>query len=245
MPALHNPWLIAAWPGMGRVAQTAGEYLAAMLDMQHVGDFPADRFFETTDVAIESGVIRPGPRPRCPVFLWKDPQQRHDLVLLLGEAQPQLGGYQLCEQIVEQAKQWHIARVFTFAAMATQMQPGDAARVFGGVSTEPLLEQLTRYGVLPITGGQIGGMNGLMLVAAQQRNIEAVGLLGELPYFATQVPNPRASSVVLHVFARMLDLKLDLAELDEQAEKVDQQLMQLVEQLRRQAEQEEGFEEDE
>ena len=31
---LHDPWLVAVWPGMGHVAQLAGSYLVQQLDAQ-------------------------------------------------------------------------------------------------------------------------------------------------------------------------------------------------------------------
>ncbi|MFZ9936390.1 MAG: hypothetical protein ACO3JG_04960 [Luteolibacter sp.] len=39
---LHDPWLVAAWPGMGGVAITAGYYLMAKLGMHLLMEFSAD-----------------------------------------------------------------------------------------------------------------------------------------------------------------------------------------------------------
>lgn len=238
MPTLNAPWLVAVWPGMGRVARTAGEYLAAKLHMEGVGDFPSDQFFEMAHVAVDHGLVRAGPRPRCPLFLWRDPHERHDIILLLGEAQPASGGFTLCQQIVEQARRWGVQRVVTFAAMATQMHPTDPARVFAAVTHPPMLEEIEALEVELLDGGQVGGLNGLMIAAAQEQGIEGACLLGELPYYATQVPNPKASRVVLATLAEVLDIEMDFAELDEQAEQIDAQLAELVEQLQRRAEQE-------
>ena len=35
--------MVAVWPGMGQVAISAGYYLMAKLEMEHVADFAADR----------------------------------------------------------------------------------------------------------------------------------------------------------------------------------------------------------
>ncbi|MEX0746235.1 MAG: PAC2 family protein [Phycisphaeraceae bacterium] len=242
MPPLNDPWLIAVWPGMGGVARMAGEYLGTKLDMRLVGEFPSDRFFELDHVTVKQGVTRPGARPRCPLLLWQDPRQQHDIILLLGETQPPIGAYRLCEELTEQARTWGVCRVIAFAAMATQMHPSQSARVFGAVTHEPLLDEIKSFGVEPLEDGQIGGMNGLMLAAAQQQGIESVCLLGEMPYFATQIPNPKASRTALDVFVRMAGIELDFAELDQQAREIDNQLIQLVEQLQRRAEEAETAE---
>ena len=40
-PPLNDPWLIAAWPGMGAVAISACYYLMAKLGMHLLAEFPA------------------------------------------------------------------------------------------------------------------------------------------------------------------------------------------------------------
>jgi hypothetical protein len=52
-----------------------------------------------------------------------------------------------------------------------------------------------------------------------------------LPYFAVSVPNPRAAKAVLERFAALADLKIDLDELERQAQAVEADLLRLMEQL--------------
>lgn len=231
IPKLNDPWLVAAWPGMGRVALTAGEYLAEQLSMPYVGEYPLDRYFEANHLDVKDGLASPGRRPRGLMFAHRHGGGGRDLLLLLGEAQPQTQGYALCQELIEQAQQWGVSRIVAVAAMATQMHPNDAARVFG-VATEPAgLDELKDAGVTPLEEGQISGLNGLTLVAAQQAGLEGICLLGELPYFAAQVPNPKASRAVLGTLAQMIRVELDFENLDQQAERIDRQLVEALKQL--------------
>lgn len=238
LPPLTQPWLVCVWPGMGGVALTAGEHLAEELEMEHVGDFPAGSAFEPTHLLVEDGLARPGQSPRCPVHVWRNPHGGSDLVVLHGEAQPTTGGYDLACRIAQWARELGVVRVVGLAAMASQMHPQRPSRVFGAATTPRLLAELTSLDVHPLEEGQVTGLNGLIVAAGHEEGIEGFCLLGELPYFASQVQNPKASRVVLGVFQELFGVTLDLEALDEAAEEVDRQLAQLLERMQQRGEME-------
>lgn len=97
--------------------------LASKLDMHVLAEFSSHDLFEVESVEVKDGLIRPGRLPRSRVFVRKDPLGRNDLVLFIGEAQPPVGKYAFCRRLIEYARQLGVERVFTFAAMATQMHP--------------------------------------------------------------------------------------------------------------------------
>ena len=80
---LNDPWLIAAWPGMGAVAISAGFYLMAKLGMHLLAEFPAREFFDLECVNVKHGLILTGSLPRSRLFLWQDPRKHHDLIVFL------------------------------------------------------------------------------------------------------------------------------------------------------------------
>src|SRR5688572_2329531 len=110
---LRHPRLVAVWPGMGGVALNAGIYLLAKLDMRVIAEFEASELFDVDHVEVKDGIIQVGRRPRNRFFLWTDPKQQHDLVVFLGEAQPPLGKYPFCRQLMTFAKELGVERVFT------------------------------------------------------------------------------------------------------------------------------------
>ncbi len=124
---LYHPWMVAVWPGMGNVALNAGYYLLAKLEMHLIAEFQANELFDVDHIEVKEGILQSAGRPRNRLFQWTDPAKKHDLVVFLGEAQPPLGKYAFCKQLVAHAQELGVERVFTFAAMATQMHPDHRA----------------------------------------------------------------------------------------------------------------------
>jgi predicted ATP-grasp superfamily ATP-dependent carboligase len=168
--------------------------------------------------------------PQNRFFAWKDPEGRRDLLIFVGEAQPSAARYDFCHRLLDQATEYGISGIVTFAAMATQLHPTHEPRVFGVATRSSALKKLGDD-VEVLEEGQISGLNGVFLAAAAERGFEGFCLLGELPFFAVGVPNPRASQAVLEVFTKVTGTDLDFAPLQEQAEQSEQQLMELLERL--------------
>jgi proteasome assembly chaperone (PAC2) family protein len=227
-PELNHPWLVAVWPGMGQVALNAGVYLLAKLGMNLIAEFEASGLFDVDHVEVKEGIIQPGARPRNRLFAWADPKKKHDLVVFLGEAQPPVGKYAFCRQLIAHACQLGVERVFTFAAMATPMHPEHRSRIFGAATDREGLEELKRLELEILEDGHIGGLNGVLLGAAAEDGLRGSCLLGEMPQIFSQLPFPKASLAILEVFTAITNIDLDLTELSEQAKLMDQKLGELL-----------------
>ncbi len=225
---LNHPFLVAVWPGMGNVALSAGYYLLAKLGMHLIAEYEAHDLFDVDHVEVKDGIIQTGRRPRNRFFLWADPNHQHDIVVFLGEAQPPLGKYLLCRKLMEYAKELGVERVFTFAAMATQMHPEHRGRVFAAATDKESLEELKRLELEVLDDGHIGGLNGVLLGAAAESGMRGACLLGEMPHIFSQLPFPKASLAILEVFTTITRIELDFTELAEQARVMEQQLGQLL-----------------
>lgn len=230
---LHHPWLIAVWPGMGHVALNAGVYLLAKLGMTAVAEYQASDLFDIDHVEVKDGIIQTPRRPRNRFFVWHDPNQKHDLVVFVGEAQPPIGKFPFCRQLITFAKSLGAERVFTFAAMATQMELAAEPRVFAAATTAENLDELLRLELTTLEGGNIGGLNGILLGAADEAGLPGVCLLGEMPHVFAQFPFPKASLAILEAFAPLAGIDLDTAELAEQARAAEQQLGELLDRVER------------
>lgn len=228
LPRLSNPWLAAVWPGMGQVAINAGFYLMAKLGAYVLAEFSAEGLFEVEHVDVEGGLIRAGRLPRSRFFVWNDPARKRDLVIFIGEAQPPAGKYAFCRRLIRFAGELGIQRVFTFAAMATQMRPEQDSRVFGAAIDRESLAELRSLDLEVLEEGRIGGLNGVLLAAAAEARLRGACLLGEMPHFLPQLPYPKASLAVLRTFSALTEIDIDLAELAEQAEAVDEKLGELL-----------------
>jgi hypothetical protein len=210
------------------VALNAGVYLLAKLSMSIIAEFEVEELFDVDHVEVKDGIIQTGRRPRSRMFLWTDPKEKHDLVVFLGEAQPPVGKYTFCRQLLAHARQIGVERIFTFAAMATQMHPEHRSRIFGAATDQESLEELKRLELEVLEDGHIGGLNGVLLGAAAEEGLRGACLLGEMPHIFSQLPFPKASLAILEAFTTMADVDLDLGELSEQARATEQQLGEIL-----------------
>ena len=228
---LEHPWLIAAWPGMGGVAQIACTYLIQKLGATRIARVEPRDAHDVHSIQVRDGIVQPPESPGNVFFGWKNPWGGRDLAVFLGEKQPVQGGHGLCADILEVARRLGVERVVTFAAMGTPIHPQADPRVFAVASDEELLEEVRRADVEVLAEGEISGLNGVFLSAAAAAGVEGVCLLGEFPYFASAIPNPKASSAVLRVFSELSGIEIDLEEIDVQAEVVEQRLIEHLTQL--------------
>ncbi len=235
-PQLDRPWLIAVWPGMGHVALSAGYYLMSKLGMNQFAELSAGELFDVEVAIVKDGLVQKPLRPRSRLFGWKAPPGGRDVIVFIGESQPQLGKLAFCERLIDFARDQGVERLFTFAAMATDMQPGGEARVFAAATQQSLLNAMGQFNVEILEDGHVGGLNGVLLAAAAEKGMPGVCLLGEMPHIFVQLLYPKASLAVLRVFLHMAKIELDLAELAQHSEQTEHRLGQIVAEMRRRLE---------
>jgi hypothetical protein len=154
-------------------------------------------------------------------------------VIFTSDAQPASQGYAFCEELLGTAVELGVRRIVTFAAMATPSHPLAQPRVFAVATHAGLREELRALRVELLGEGEISGLNGVLLAAGAARGIPGACLLGEFPYFASTVPNPKPAASVLRVFSALARLDVDLAEIDAQADIVEDRLLELLDRLQR------------
>jgi proteasome assembly chaperone (PAC2) family protein len=226
-PKLRNPKLIAAWPGMGGVAIIAARYLRERLEAKEFGCVEPYEFFDPNMVSIQDNVVEEPEFPDCKFYSWKR-RGTKNLVIFTGDGQPSMKGYKFANLVLDAAQNLKAKKVFTFAAAPNHVHHAKKPRVLGAVTSPELVLELEEYGVTPINSGSISGMNGLLLGVAQERNMAGVCLLGEIPVYATQIPNPKSSKAILEVVTKMLDLEVDLSGLDDWIKKMDDEMEGII-----------------
>lgn len=232
---LRRPWLVAVWPGMGGVAQIAGTYLVRALDMQPLAELDARPFHATQSIAVKDGLVQPPDRPRSVFYAWRNPGDGRDLIVMLADQQPSIDAARYGEALLDAAAQHGVERVFTFAAMATPAHPSADPRVFAVVTDAAQLADIDRAGVTRLQEGEITGLNGVFVTLAAARGLPGTCLLGEFPFFAATVPNPKASAAVLRVFSELSGIEIGLAELLADARRIEKGLIEHLENLQKAA----------
>jgi len=226
-PKLNEPNLLAAWPGVGNVAIIIATYLTSKLTFKDLAEIDPAYFFDPTGVLVEESIIEEPQFPQSRFYYRKsDKPGGKDLILFLGDDQPATKGYELAHCVLDVALRFHVKRVYTCAAALTRIHHTEMPKVWGVGTNLAMVQELKKLNLKQKGNLQIAGLNGLLLGVAKEREIDGMCLLGEVPMYASRMPNPMAALAVIRVLANMLDLEVDTADLARLAEETREKMKQ-------------------
>ncbi len=223
-PSPKSCFMLASWPGIGDVSLTAAKYLVEKLNAVEIGEIDPVSFFEPVGVTVKDNVVESPRFPESKFYYWRPKRAGRGLVVFIGEEQPVFKGYELVNCVLDVAQKLKVERIYSCAAAVTRVHHSEEMKVWG-VATDPdLIDELSKYNVILRGDLRIAGLNGLILGMAKERGMQGICLLGEVPAYATQIANPKASLAVLGILTKMLGIALDLSELGGLAEQVDEEM---------------------
>jgi len=212
-PKLNSPVMLAAWPGISNVAIIVATYLERKLAFKKLGEVEASYFFDPIGVVVKDNVVEAPQFPHNRFFYWKNEERGRDIILFIAEAQPAAKGYELANCVLDVGLSFGVKRVYTCAAALSRIHHTEQPEVSGVATNQQVTEDFKGYDLMRKGNLQIAGLNGLLLGVAKERGIEGVCLLGEVPVYATKVQNPMAALAVVKVLTKILDIKIDMADL--------------------------------
>ncbi|MGC8849170.1 MAG: PAC2 family protein [Candidatus Bathyarchaeia archaeon] len=219
-PSGSNFKLVAAWPGMGMLATISADYHRKQLDAVYIGELETLH----NSVTFKDGILA--------LTTFKHKIYQADRILIcIGESQPLSTPevYDLAEQLIDFAKRYRVARVYTIAASLSPFT--GEPKVFGVATSEKVVGELETYKVPPVMGeGKITGLNGVLLGVAAKNGLEGVCLLGQIRY--VDIPQARTALNVLKYLVKMLDVTIDLRELEEEAAKIEASIQEAMRSFR-------------
>jgi uncharacterized protein (TIGR00162 family) len=227
-PELKSPNMIAAWPGIGNVSTLVAQYLEKKLVCEKLGIIEASHFFDPIGIVVKNNVVEAPQFPRSEFYYWKNPGEGNDLIIFIGEDQPTSKGYELANCILDVGLSFGVNRVYTCAAALTRIHHAEQPDVWGVASNQKLIDYLNEYNLIQRGNLQIAGLNGLLLGVAKERDIDAICLLGEVPMYANQIPNPVAALSVLGVLTKILGIEIDIIEMEQMAIETKGRMKQLA-----------------
>jgi proteasome assembly chaperone (PAC2) family protein len=231
--------MLCAWSGIANVGLIAVNTMRRFMRAEEFGQIEPYGYFDPTHVVIASGLIEDMRFPTTRFFSHRRPDR--DLVFVVGERQPEdtEKAYEMASEVLEVAERLGCRRVYTSGASVTAIHHTAKSRVWAAPNRRRLIPEIRRYGntvlMSEVDGtegqGSITGLNGLLLGVAQSRDIEAVCLLGEVPYYLQGAPwpCPKASISVLEVLGGLLNISFDLSELRQSAVRVQASIDQILE----------------
>lgn len=228
-PRLNSPNMLSVWPGIGNVALIVANYLKKQLEFKKLAEVEAPHFYNPIGVVVKNSLIEAPQFPQSKFYYWKNPDKSgNDLILFVGDEQPAMRSYELASTVLDVGLRFQVHCFYTCAAALTHIHHTEQSRVWGVATNRSLANQLKSFDLTQGNNMQIAGLNGLLLGVAKERKLSGVCLLGEVPMYATKVPNPMAALSVIEALCMMLDIKIDMAEMEQLATESKEKMKQLV-----------------
>lgn len=225
---LKEPVMVAGWPGMGRVALGAVTYLRKTLEAEPFAYIDTRDFSPPDSVIIHNGLVALPSPPANTFYYVKSPP------LIIFESEAQLSGragVMLIDGILSFAIRMRVRCIYTAAAFPVPRSYREGSTVFAVANEKALCEMLLKHRIKKMEGGQISGLNGLLVGFAREKGISAVCLLATLPYYAISLPNPRASMAIVATLADILNLRVNLKQFDEAINEMDSRMATIEDQM--------------
>lgn len=210
--------LIAGWPGMGNVALGSVDYLRRALKARPFAQIEMSSYTAPEVIVVNDGVTSLPELPKSVFYYTSQPS------LIFFESETQVGGsggVSLMRELLDFSQELNVRKIFTGAAFPVTTTYKEPSIVYGVGNNPELREWLRSFDVEIMDKGQISGLNGLLLGYASQRGIDGVCLLATMPMYAVNLPNPRASKVIIEVLSRMIGFEINMSELDAAIREID------------------------
>ena len=206
--------IFASLPDMGRVGGLVSAYLVKNLENELVAEIISN---DKPWVLYSDGIVRSSADVYNIYYC-----ESNKLLIFTGESQPQDAGelYGLCNIFLDYVQAIGKTNLLYGAGGYLREQLTGAPKVCGVVNNPKLKKMLNKSEIEPIGTdvNSITWFNGLILGLAAERDIDAIGLFGEIS--ETTVPQPLAAKSIVKAFAKMENITLDTKLLDEQYEEV-------------------------
>jgi len=247
-PHLDNAYLIASWPGIGKIGRIAVDVLRGCVEAEELGEIEPWDFFYPKKVSIKEGVLQGMEFPSS-TFYFKKMKER-DVIIFIGEEQPSddrgtyasgKKAFQMANFVLDVAEQFKCSRIYTSGAAVAPVHHTMIPRVWAVPNKETLIAEIKQYRntvlMSEIEGregqGMITGLNGLLLGAAKKRGIEATCLMGEIPIYMEGSPfaYPKASRSVLNVLGDILHIDISSEQMDRFVASSEKEINELYDRL--------------
>ena len=206
--------LICSLPDMGKVGGLVTQHLTNHLQTKEAGKIILS---DKPWVNLKNGIVN---LPHDEYKVMAD--EKNSIVIFTGENQPQEPGtvFKIANEVLDNvSKMGNIKMVITAGGyLPSEVGKGDT--VYGVATNPSSLDLLKSNNVKPLSSEvkSITWFNGVILGISKSKNIDGVGLFGEI--VDAESPQYKAASNIIQKIANILDIKIDTAELEEKVKTI-------------------------
>lgn len=204
---LDNITLVSSLPDMGRVGGLVTEHIAKKTGAK---DAAKILLSDKPWINQKDGLIEI-PFDEYKILV----DEKNSLVVFTGENQPQEPNVveDLVNFVVDTVQKWGKIKTIISTGGYLPMEKTDGTGVFGIATNQKILEMLKENEIrmLPNDVRSITWFNGLVLGAAKEREIDGIGLFGEI--FDAEAPQHKAAMNIINKIEKILKIKIDTSEL--------------------------------
>ncbi|HEX2106437.1 MAG TPA: PAC2 family protein [Nitrososphaera sp.] len=216
-PDVNKPIMIAAMQDMGNVGSIAIDFINKSLD---------SRLFRYVLTPYPNYVVDKGGHIDYNRETWEYRYNNSIIVFGGGVGQPQTNHelYELCQDVINIAKQYSVQLIYTLGAFHTDRNYGKDPKTLVTTTSQELTNQIAKLGHDTTPGSSlITGFNGLILGYAKKNNIQGIGLFAEIN--DPQMLQYRSAKSLLVSLEKLTYQKFrGLEELDQMAGAVEREL---------------------
>jgi len=201
--------LISSLPDMGKVGGLVTQHIIKKLGAKKAAQiFLADRPW----VNLKEGLVN---LPTDEYFLAVD--EKNSIVIFTGENQPQEPGtvFKIANKVLDSVTQMGNIKMVISAGGYLPSESGKGDAVFGVATNSSSMDLLKSHNVKPLASEvkSITWFNGVILGISKSKNIDGVGLFGEI--VDAESPQYKAASNILKVIGKILKIEIGTKELDD------------------------------
>jgi uncharacterized protein (TIGR00162 family) len=218
--SIKKSTLICGLPGIAYIGKLSIDYLVKELKAELIGEIYS-KYFPPYVLIRKDGLVE---LLRNELYYFKNDNQ--DFLFFTGNAQASSpeGQFLIVDKVLDKVLSLGVKRVYSIAAFLTN-RSFKTPKVYGTTTDPALIDNLEKYGVLPMDHGIISGMNGLIFGLAKRKKMEGICLLGETRGYRTTTGqyllDSKAVKEILKILTEILDLKVNMEPLDKQTEQMD------------------------
>lgn len=234
LPRLKNPVFIAGFDGWGNalnISKGMTDFLISRLSGRPIADLNSDFFFRYDAtrpvVTVEDGILKKYRPPKARIFAVETEDDAHDLIILSAD-EPNLAWDRFVDELFRFLKSMGVKTIITLGAMYDNVLHTER-NISGLVSNEGLKALLRQKGINSVSYHGPGTIHTAIHWEGQQRGFECLSLWCHCSYYLQGVTHFGLLSALGGLLAFIGNFKLDTRVLEDNWEKLELEIIDLVE----------------